>query len=117
VSSKRSLRLTTTAALRNQSGRLVVTPEAALGSDAFSTVLVALAGCAQRQMIVDLTYMSLHDAALLAVREARCGSAEPTCDIRLVDERPGARRRINRLRGGHGLPVYATVEFAIGACE
>jgi len=76
-------------ALRNQSGRLVVTPEGALGSDAFYTLLVALAGCSGRQLVVDLTHMVRHESVLLAVREGMYGGADPAGDIRLVDQRPG----------------------------
>lgn len=101
--------------LRRRSGRLVVTPEAEVGGNAFRTLLVALAGCVKGQMVVDLTYLFPTEAALVAVRDALYGTPERSCEVRLVDERLAARRRIGRLPGARGLAVYPSVDSAIGA--
>jgi len=101
--------------LRRRSGRLVVTPDAEVGGNAFHTLLVALAGCIKGQMVVDLTYLFPTEAVLAAVRDALYATPERTCGIRLVDERLAARRRISRLPGAGSLAVYPSVDSAIGA--
>lgn len=112
VLSSCSVRGTVDVVLRRTVGGLVVTPGAEVSGDALYTFLVALAGCIRSKLVVDLTNVFPTEVALVAVRDAVAGAARQRCQISLVDERPVARRRINRL--GEGLQAYASVGSAIG---